>query len=153
MGTDWRTSTWAAPKGSRANSFFSSSESVFAADAISEDVGAVFFDANGDRHPDLYVVSGGSEYSAGAPGLQDRLYLNRGRGTFRKAEGYLPNESTSGSRVAAADYDGDGDIDLFVGGRVVPWAYGTNPPSMLLQNDGSGHFTDVTARLAPELKN
>src|SRR5256886_7748530 len=56
-----------------------------------------------------------------------------------------------GSRVVAADYDGDGDIDLFVGGRVVPWRYGADPQSMLLQNDGHGHFTDVTAQLAPEL--
>ena len=135
----------------RDGSFASSSDAVFANDAVSEDVGAVFFDANGDGAPDLYVVSGGSEYSAGAPALQDRLYLNDGRGVFRKAEGYLPSESASGSRVVAADYDGDGDIDLFVGGRSVPWSYGTNPQSMLLRNDGTGHFRDVTATAAPEL--
>ena len=132
--------------------FVSSDEALFAADAISEDVGATFFDANGDGHPDLYVVSGGSEYSEGASALQDRLYLSNGRGKFHKAEGYLPSESSSGSRVVAADYDRDGDIDLFVGGRVVPWSYGIDPPSMLLRNDGTGHFTDVTVTLAPELK-
>ncbi len=132
--------------------FASSNEALLAADAISEDAGAVFFDANGDRHPDLYVVSGGSEYSEGAPALQDRLYLNNGRGIFRKSEGYLPSESTAGSRALAADYDGDGDIDLFVGGRVVPWRYGTDPRSLLLRNDGTGHFTDVTATLAPEVE-
>jgi len=131
--------------------FVSASESAFAPDAISEDVGALFFDANGDGHPDLYVVSGGSEYSDMAPALQDRLYLNDGRGGFRKAEGALPTEAISGSRVVAADYDRDGDLDLFVGGRVVPWHYGLDPQSMLLQNDGKGHFIDVTARLAPEL--
>src|SRR5436305_285573 len=87
-----------------------------------------------------------------AAALQDRLYLNDGRGNFRKAVGSLPDEDVSGSRVAAADYDGDGDIDLFVGGRVVPWHYGVDPQSMLLQNDGRGHFTDVTKRLAPELE-
>src|SRR2546426_10366463 len=87
-----------------------------------------------------------------APALQDRLYLNDGRGNFRKAAGSLPDEDVSGSRVAAADYDGDGDVDLFVGGRVVPWHYGVDPRSMLLQNDGHGHFTDVTKRLAPELE-
>ncbi len=135
----------------RDGTFASSSDATFAADSISEDVGAVFFDANGDGAPDLYVVSGGSEYSAGASALQDRLYLNNGRGVFRKASGYLPDESLSGSHVVAADYDGDGDIDLFVGGRSVPWSYGTNPQSMLLRNDGTGHFRDVTASMAPEL--
>src|SRR5439155_1526973 len=84
-----------------------------------------------------------------SPALQDRLYLNDGRGHFRKAIGNLPTEYISGSRVVAADYDGDGDLDLFVGGRVVPWRYGVDPQSMLLQNDGHGHFTDVTAQLAP----
>jgi len=66
--------------------------------------------------------------------------------------GALPNEANSGSRVVAADYDGDGAIDLFVGGRVVPWQYGMDATSMLLKNDGRGHFTDVTAKLAPELE-
>ena len=129
----------------------SPSNAVFAADSVSEDVAAVFFDANGDRHPDLYVVSGGNEFSELASALQDRLYLNDGHGQFHKAEGSLPTDGVSGSHVVAEDYDGDGDIDLFVGGRVVPWKYGANPQSMLLQNDGRGHFTDVTSRLAPEL--
>src|SRR5437660_189094 len=132
--------------------FVSTNEKLFEADATSEDLGAVFFDANGDGYPDLYVVSGGSEFSPGSPALQDRLYLNDGRGNFRKAVGSLPPEDVSGSRVAAADYDGDGDVDLFVGGRVVPWHYGADPKSMLLQNDGHGHFTDVTRWLAPELE-
>jgi hypothetical protein len=131
--------------------FAGSNDALFERDKISEDLGAVFFDANGDGHPDLYVVSGGSEYSSMAPALQDRLYLNDGRGTFRKASGNLPAEHNSGSRVAAADFDGDGDIDLFVGGRVIPWRYGLDPPSALLQNDGHGKFADVTAQAAPEL--
>jgi len=131
--------------------FAPSNSAVFAADSASEDVAAVFFDANGDRHPDLYVVSGGNEFGELASALQDRLYLNDGHGQFHKAEGSLPTEGGSGSHVVAEDYDGDGDIDLFVGGRVVPWKYGANPQSMLLQNDGRGHFTDVTSRLAPDL--
>jgi hypothetical protein len=131
--------------------FVRSNPGQFEQDSVSEDVGAVFFDANGDGRPDLYVVSGGNEFSAMAPALQDRLYLNDGHGRFHKAAGALPLEDVSGGPVAAADYDGDGDVDLFVGGRVVPWHYGADPRSMLLQNDGRGHFADVTARLAPEL--
>jgi enediyne biosynthesis protein E4 len=136
----------------RDGSFAASDEEVFAPDAISEDVGAVFFDANGDGRQDLYVVSGGSEYSDGAPALQDRLYLNNGRGHLRRAPDALPPESSSGSRVAAADYDGDGAIDLFVGGRVEPWRYGVAPRSLLLRNDGRGKFTNVVAERAPELE-
>ena len=137
----------------REGGFTPASDAAFGAAAISEDVGAVFFDANGDGAPDLYVVSGGNEYSDGASALQDRLYVNDGKGAFRLAVGALPDESASGSRAVAADYDGDGDIDLFVGGRSVPWRYGENPRSMLLQNDGAGHFRDVAPAMAPELAN
>ena len=131
--------------------FVASNEALFAQDAISEDVGAAFFDANGDGRPDLYVVSGGNEFSDGAPALQDRLYLNEGGGRFRKSAN-LPSETSSGSRVVPADYDGDGAVDLFVGGRAVPGRYGIVPRSALLRNDGRGRFTDVTRRLAPELE-
>src|SRR5438093_413451 len=133
--------------------FVSTNEKLLEQDATSEALGAVFFDADGDGRPDLYVVSGGSEFASSRdPALQDRLYLNDGRGRLRNAIGSLPPDDMSGSRVVAADYDGDGDVDLFVGGRVVPWHYGVDPRSMLLQNDGHGHFTDVTKRLAPELE-
>lgn len=131
--------------------FTASNERLFQADQISEDVGATFFDANGDGHADLYVVSGGNEYSDLAPALQDRLYLNDGRGNLRKATGNLPSMNVSGSRAAASDFDGDGDVDLFVGGRVVPGRYGIDPVSVLLENDGAGRFRDVTAEAAPGL--
>jgi hypothetical protein len=135
----------------RAGGFVRSNEGLFEQDRVSEDLGAVFFDATGNGHADLYVVSGGSEFSDMAPALQDRLYLSDGRGVFRKADGHLPSMNISGSRAAPADFDGDGDIDLFVGGRVVPWHYGIDPASALLANDGRGRFRDVTQQAAPDL--
>lgn len=132
-------------------SFVRSNQKLFAEDSVSEDIGSVFFDANGDGYPDLYVVTGGTEFSDNAPALEDRLYINDGHGKFRKAVGALPAMYISGSCVAAADFDGDGAIDLFVGGRSIPGRYGLDPTSVLLRNDGHGHFTDVTDKVAPGL--
>ncbi len=119
-------------------------------DAACEDLGALLFDADGDGDIDLYVVSGGVEAETGSAELQDRLYRNQGDGTFQKATDALPDLRESGSAVAAVDFDRDGDLDLAIGGRIVPGKYPDAPPSRLLRNDG-GRFTDVTAELAPAL--
>jgi hypothetical protein len=126
-------------------------EQVFEKTKISEDVGAAFFDADGDGDLDLYVVSGGNEYSTRAPALLDRLYINNGRGDFTPSAKALPDFYDSGSCVEPGDFDGDGDVDLFVGSRSIPWQYGLTPTSYLLENDGRGNFSIVTEKYAPDL--
>jgi enediyne biosynthesis protein E4 len=125
------------------------------ADAGFEDKGALFFDATGNGHLDLYVVSGGAFLTNDPREYQDRLYLNDGSGGFRLAEGALPEVNSSGSCVVAADFTGDGKLDLFVCGRIVPGEYPTVPRSYLLRNDtrpgGAPRFSDVTEELAPGL--
>jgi hypothetical protein len=109
-----------------------------------EDMAPLFFDADGDGDRDLYVVSGGVECEPGAAVLRDRLYFNDGAGNFSKAPASaLPQVQESGSVVCAADFDRDGDTDLFVGGRVIPGRYPEVPASQLLVNDGSGTFENA----------
>lgn len=124
----------------------------FRTDSTFEDTDALFFDANRDGHPDLYVVSGGNEFYEKMPEQFDRLYLNDGQGNFRREANALPPMYDNKSCVRPFDIDGDGDLDLFVGGRVVGFAYGEIPNSYLLINDGKGHFTDKTDQLAPQLR-
>ncbi len=127
---------------------------VFAADSLSEDTDCACFDADGDGDLDLYVSSGGNEFPASSSALIDRLYLNDGTGHFVRSPQILPlsGQFVSSSTVQPADFDGDGDVDLFVGARLVPFLVGAPADQYLLRNDGSGHFTDATDELAPELR-
>lgn len=129
----------------------SGDSAVFQNDRNCEDVDAVFFDANGDGHPDLYVASGGNEYMDNAPELKDRLYLNDGAGHFTRSKS-IPDLFENKSVVRVADFDKDGDLDIFVGGRANAGVYGMPPFSYLLQNDGKGNFTVVTNNIAPGLE-
>jgi hypothetical protein len=131
--------------------FQASNEQVFRADSMSEDVDAVFFDADDDGDRDLYVVSAGNEFWDEHEPLLDRLYLNDGQGEFRRSHDALPEFFENGSCVVPGDFNGDGHLDLFVGGRVVSRKYGLNPRSYLLQNDGGGRFSDVTLEKAEAL--
>lgn len=123
-------------------------------DKVCEDMDAIFFDADGDRDLDLYVCSGGNEFSSSSTALIDRLYFNDGKGNFTKSNQILPTfQFESTSCVDAADVDGDGDQDLFVGVRLRSFEYGTPVNGYVLRNDGRGTFSDVTAQIAPLLLN
>lgn len=132
-------------------SFSYKAEPVIERDSACETVKAEFIDVNGDGKPDLYVASGGYEFAANDPGFQDHIYLNDGKGNFTKSDGSLPVMLFSKGCVKAADINGDGAIDIFVGGRVIPGKYPMTPQSMLLLNDGHGHFTDATSKICPGL--
>jgi enediyne biosynthesis protein E4 len=126
---------------------------AFEADKMSHDADAVFFDANKDGKLDLYIGSGGYHHFAPEDALlQDRLYLGDGKGHFTKATDALPAMRTSTGCARAADLNGDGHLDLFVGGRVVPGRYPETPRSYVLMNDGTGRFSDRTASVAPALQ-
>jgi hypothetical protein len=134
--------------------FSKSNQGLFDADMISEDLESSFVDVDGDKDLDLYVCSGGNEYSAQAPALQNRLYINDGRGNFKKSPQLLPTpESESTSTVKAADFDADGDLDLFVGTRLKPFSYGTPVHGFLLVNDGKGNYKEEGEKRAPALRN
>jgi hypothetical protein len=134
--------------------FKKSNQIVIENDKASEDVASLFFDADNDGDEDLYVCSGGNEFSTSSTALIDRLYFNDGKGKLTRSSQILPVlkfESTS--TVKATDYDGDGDMDLFVGVRLLPFSYGLPVNGYILNNDGKGNFTDVSNQIAPGLEN
>jgi len=133
---------------------FTKKSNVFSRDKKHEDVGAVFFDADQDGDQDLYVISGGSEAKPNDSYYTDRFYENKGNGKFVRNTTAIPTITSSGLRVSPSDFDNDGDIDLFIGGRIKPGFYGRPVKSYLLENnseDGKIKFTDVTTKQLPEL--
>jgi hypothetical protein len=138
----------------KAGGFVKSNEAVFERDKSSEDTDCIFFDADNDGDQDLFVCSGGNEFSANSTELISRLYINNGRGQLARSPQLLPSAQIfeSASSVSSGDYDGDGDQDLFVGVRLKPFAYGYPCKGYILENDGRGRFTDVTRKVCPELE-
>ncbi len=118
----------------------------------SEEISAVFFDADSDGKLDLYIVNGGNEFTNGDPLLKDKLYINSWNNEFRIATERLPDNAFSGSKAKPYDYDNDGDADVFVSGRSIPQNY-PMPASGYLYENQDGVFKDVTMLVCPELKN
>ncbi len=120
-------------------------------DSLYEDADATWADVNNDGNKDLIVVSGGNEYFGNDIHLLPRVYLNDGKAGLTKIDNAFTGLYYTFSCIAVNDFNGDGFADIFLGGRTVPWNYGDMPGSYLLQNDGTGKFTDVTQKYAPSL--
>ncbi len=121
--------------------FEENNTSALKKDMIYEDVDATAFDLENDGDLDLYVMSGGNEFVEGHANLEDRIYLNDGNGNFERLD--IPLVKTNGGSISAADFDGDGFDDLFIGNRSIPGGYGLSPISYVLKNDGKGNFSVV----------
>lgn len=135
-----------------ASGFTQSNQSTFDPDSTYEDTAVLFFDANGDKFPDLWVGSGGNEQPTGSRYMQCRLYMNDGKGHFTARLDAFPLNGYNTSVAVPLDVDGDGDLDLFVGSRSVPGNYAVPPSHFLFENDGTGRFRDVLKNIAPDLK-
>ena len=137
----------------KSGSFNLSDQPAFIADKESTDADVAFFDANGDGQTDIYIASGGyHRYLPTDPLLQDRLYLNDGKGHFIRSNKALPEAFISNSSVKVSDINSDGFPDIFVGGRVIPGRYPEIPESSIFINDGKGNFVDQTKEVAPDIK-
>jgi hypothetical protein len=135
----------------KSGKFSRSNEDVFEKDKTSEDMGSEFFDFDKDGDMDLYVCSGGNELPSTSSALADRLYINDGKGNFSKNPiTVMDSKYESKSTVKAGDYDRDGNMDLFVGERLRPFAYGMPCRGYILRSEGNG-FKDVTKDIAPAL--
>ncbi len=123
---------------------------------LKENLGALFFDADGDGDPDLWCANGSNKWDSGSVMYTDAFYQNDGKGNFALDTAAFPRNTTSKSCVRAADWDNDGDLDLFVGGRCLPGNYPMPVSSFIYRNDsknGVVKFTDITANVCPDLKN
>ncbi|MDI1323668.1 MAG: VCBS repeat-containing protein [Algoriphagus sp.] len=123
---------------------------IFQSDSLAEDVTAYFFDANGDNAPDLLVGSGGIEFGANFPLYQDRLYLNDGKGNFAKSEQAFSPAPTS--FILGNDIDQDGDEDLIIGSRSIPFAYGIPTGIQVWENDGKGAFVNISSNFGESIQ-
>ena len=131
--------------------FLKTTQAEMLKDSMFEDVDATWVDVNNDGRIDLVVASGGNEYYGKDEHLLPRVYLNDGKANFTRLQNAFSNLYATASCIVANDFNGDGFVDLFLGGRTVPWNYGEIPHSYLLLNDGTGKFTDVTDKYAKEL--
>ena len=133
------------------NGFIKKSEPAFEKDKEFEDIAVLFFDCDGDGDQDLFIGAGGNNQPPRNKLLEHRLYKNNGKGVFIKDSTAFPLNISNISVASAYDYDSDGDLDLFVGGRNISYNYGFSPTSYIYENNGKGHFTDVTTTLNPAI--